>query len=287
MKNNFTFLILLLSIAVFAQDDLEAKTKPIIAEGKLLYKSEMASWYGTDLFLENYKQRENIGGYFSYTEAEINKCVFFSNAESPKVIGTISFDDSYNLEKAKTDLTERTFTKTEYDLYEIRKIALREIQSDTLFKTYSNTALNLIPLISSNEKKVYVLTGPQTSGVVIFGNDYLMTFDNENKLILKKQLHKNIIPINYKGDAAEGKTQVSTIHSHLPETGDFITATDICTLMLYEKFTTWKTHNVVSKNYLNIWDCETNELKVISMSTIDKINKQVEKVDKKVKKRAK
>lgn len=122
MKISLTFLILLLSLAVFAQDDLEAKTEPIIAQGKLLYKSEMASWYGTDLILENYKQRENIGGYFSYTEAEINKCVFFSNAESPKVIGTISFDDSYNLGKAKTDLTERTFTKTEYDLYELEKL---------------------------------------------------------------------------------------------------------------------------------------------------------------------
>ena len=31
-------------------------------------------------------------------------------------------------------------------------------------------------------------------------------------------------------------------------------ATDICTLMLYEKFAKWKQHNVVSKNYLNIWN---------------------------------
>jgi hypothetical protein len=38
------------------------------------------------------------------------------------------------------------------------------------------------------------------------------------------------------------------MHSHLPETGDFITPTDICTLMPYEKFANWKTHNVVSKN---------------------------------------
>lgn len=284
MKNIFTFLLILFSINIFAQTEIDEKTRPIIAEGKLLYKSEMASWYGTDLFLENYKQRENIGGYFSYTDNEINKCVFFSKSIPPQVIGTISFDDSYNVKTAKTDLKERDFTKNEYDLYEIRRIAFGEIQSDTLFKTYTNTALNLIPLINGKEKKVYVLTGPQTTGVVIFGNDYLLTFDDENKLISKKQLHKNIIPIEYGREAEEGKTEVSTIHSHLPETGDFITATDICTLMLYEKFTNWKSHNVVSKNYLNIWNCETDELTVISMSAVDKINKDEEKSTKKKRK---
>ena len=71
----------------------------------------------------------------------------------------------------------------------------------------------------------------------------------------------------------EGKEIEGTIHSHLPETGDFITPTDICTLMLYEKFTKWKQHNVVSQKYLNIWDCLTDNLVVIPMETIKKINK--------------
>jgi hypothetical protein len=70
------------------------------------------------------------------------------------------------------------------------------------------------------------------------------------------------------------------MHSHLPETGDYITATDICTLMLYEKFAKWKTHNVVSKKYLNIWNCETDQLTVISMEAVDKINKDQEKRNK-------
>ena len=196
MNKVLTLLLLtLLTVTAFGQKNLTEKTKPIVAEGKLLYKSEMASWYGTDLFLEAYKQRENIGGYFSYTENEIAKCVFFSKNENPKIIGTISFDKTYNTKTAKTDLTERDFTKTEADLYQIRKIALAEIQTDTLFKTYNNTNLNLIPLTTKKEKKVYVLTGPKNNGVVIFGNDYLLTFDNDNKLTLKKQLHKNIISL--------------------------------------------------------------------------------------------
>jgi hypothetical protein len=281
MNKVLTLILTFLSLTVFGQKNPTEKAQPIVAEGKLLYKSEMASWYGTDLFLENYKQRENIGGYFSYTENEIAKCIFFSKTENPKVIGTISFDNTYNIKTAKTDFTERDFTKAENDLYEIRKLALAEIQSDTLFKTYENTNLNIIPLINKNEKKVYILTGPKNNDVVIFGNDYLLTFNNDNKLTLKKQLHKNIIPIEYGKKVADGKEVEATIHSHLPETGDFITATDICTLMLYEKFAKWKLHNVVSKKYLNIWNCETNELNVISMEVVEKINKDQEKRNKK------
>lgn len=274
----------LFSLSVFGQKNPIDEAQPIVAEGKLLYKSEMASWYGTDLFLENYKDRENIGGYFSYTDKDIAKCVFFSKAENPKIIETISFDSTYNVKTAKIDLTERDFTQTENNLYQIRKIALNELttNSDGLFKFYQNTNPNIIPLVNGQEKKVYVLTGPKENGVVIFGNDYLLTFDKNNKLVTKKQLHKNFIPIEYGKE--EGKEIEGAMHSHLPETGDFITATDICTLMLYEKFAKWKTHNVVSKKYLNIWNCETDQLTVIPMSTVEKINKDQEKRNKKKKK---
>src|SRR5690606_25151647 len=103
MKNTLTFLLILFTTTTFGQKKLTEKTQQIVAEGKLLYKSEMASWYGAELFLERYKQRENIGGYFSYTDNEISKCIFFSKAETPKVIGTISFDNTYNVKTAKID----------------------------------------------------------------------------------------------------------------------------------------------------------------------------------------
>lgn len=277
MKQLFIILLCLFGFNAFAQKNPTEEAQPIVAEGKRLYKSEMASWYGTDLFLEKYKNQANIGGYFSYTDKEVAICIFFSKTDNPKVIGTISFDSTYNTSTATTDLTEREFTAIEYNLYSIRKLAMDIITKDTLFKSYNNTNFNVIPMIHDYEKKVYVLTGTNQNGVVIFGNDYLLTFDQDNKLTASKRLHKNIIPINYDGKEPEGKEIEGTLHSHLPETGDFITATDICTLMLYAKFTKWKQHNVVSKKYLNIWNCQTNELTVIPMSTIEKINKDQEK----------
>jgi hypothetical protein len=277
MKKLSSLLLFFACLHTIAQENPNDLAKPIVAEGKRLYKSEMASWYGTDLFLENYKNRANVGGYFSYSENDVAKCIFFSKTDQPVVIGTISFDSTYNTKTAKLDLNERAFTTIETDLYTIRKVALETINSDTLFLTYKNTSLNLVPVIYNNEKKVYVLTGPEQNGVVIFGNDYLLTFNNNNTLLNRKQLHKNIIFINYGEKEEEGKITIGTVHSHLPETGDFITATDICTLMLYEGFAKWQQHNVVSKNYLNVWNCSKNELAIIPMSTIDKINKDQQK----------
>ena len=280
MKKIFSLLFTAFSLNVYGQENPTEQAKPIVKEGKMLYRSEMASWYGTDLFLENYKNRENIGGYFSYTDKDLAKCIFFSKASTPKVIGTISFDSTYNIKTAITDFTERDFTDNESDLYIIRKIALAELNSDTLFKSYKNTNFNLIPLIDGTDKKVYVLTGAEQTGVVIIGNDYLLTFDKDNNLTNKKQLHKNIIPLYYAGKEEEEKEVVGAMHTHLPETGDFITATDICTLMLYEKFAKWQTHNVVSKKYLNIWNCETDQLTVVPMDVVEKIDKDQKKRNK-------
>lgn len=279
MRKTLTLILAIATMRVFGQNDPTEDAQPIVAEGKLLYRSEMASWYGTDLFLEKYKNRDNIGGYFSYSDKDISTCIFFSKTDNPKVIGTISFDSTYNTQTAKTDLSERDFTAYENDIYLIRRLALSIINSDTLFKRYENTNLNLIPLVNDNEKKVYVLTGPQQNDIVIFGNDYLLTFDQENNLMQKKQLHRNIISVKY--GEVEGKQVEETLHSHSPETGDFITATDICTLMLYEKFTKWERHNVVSKKYLNIWDCATDQLTVIPMDVVEKIMKDQEKRNKK------
>lgn len=251
----------------------DSLTNPIVAEGKLLYRSEMASWYGTDLVVQNSAIRPNIGGYFSYTEAGIATCVFVSKAKQPKVIAAVSFDSTYNIQKAVVNTTERAFTAYEATLWDIRQKALQAVQGDTLFQRYTKTNFNFIPIISNGEKKVYILTGPEENGVVIFGNDYLLSFDSNNQLLAKKRLHKNIISIAYGGNETADMQVEGAVHSHLPETGAFITATDICTLMLYEKMANWKQHTVISNTYVSMWNCLTNTLLVLPKAVIEKINK--------------
>ncbi|MBL0063424.1 MAG: hypothetical protein IPP38_00045 [Bacteroidetes bacterium] len=283
MKRHLTTLTitLLLVTNVYSQQTKEEQS--VVDEGKKLYKSEMASWYGTDVFLAKFPdKRESIGGYFSYADGEVEKCLFFSNATAPKVLAIISFDSTFNVKTAKVDNTEREFTSFENDIYTTRKTALALINKDTLFKTYKNTNLNLIPLIEGDSKKIFVLTGPEQNGVVIFGNDYLITFDKNNEVKSKKQLHKNIIVQEYSSNGKiDGNKVVGGIHTHLPETGNLMTSTDICTLMLYAKFAGWESYSVVSEKYYNIWTCATNSLAVVPKDVFDKINKDQEKRNKK------
>lgn len=270
MKRRLTTIcLLMICLLTFGQKKINEQAIKIVEEGKLLYRSEMASWYGSDIFLSKFPHKEDkIGGYVSYTENDISTCAFISKGDNPSVLCTIRFDQSYDVKTAQVDSIERKPSSIENDLIQMRKIANDEIKKDSLFKKYLNTGLNLIPIIMNGEKKVFVLTGPKKGGIVIFGNDYLLTFDENNKLLTKKCLHKNIIAINYSGE-----TGIISMHSHLPETGNLITSTDICTLMLYEKPAKWKQHYVISKKYVSIWDCEKNELITLTKKAWDKMSK--------------
>lgn len=231
----------------------------------------MASWYGTDIFMERYKAKENIRGYFSYADGDSTRCVFYTKAEKPLVIGTITFDSSFNTETANADISERKFTIKENDLYAIRENALELVSNDSFFLRYKNTGVNLIPLVENGKKKVYYLTGSQTNGVVYFGNDYLMIYNDNNELESKKRLHKNLISVDYGKQTNKDENVMGGMHTHLPETGDYMTATDICTIMLYEKIANWKQYIVVSQNYTCIWNCETDSLLTITREAMDKI----------------
>ena len=132
MKQLALLILPLICLSVFGQN-YKKQTQPIVEEGKLLYKSEMASWNGTDIFVKMYKEMERVGGYFSYTENDLSKCVFFSRDETPKVLGTITFDSTYNPNNAVIAINERDFKPLEADYYTIRAKTTEIIKKDTLF----------------------------------------------------------------------------------------------------------------------------------------------------------
>lgn len=261
MKNIIAVLFILFA-ASFQAQNLEKLSKEINEEGIALYRSEMASWYGTDVFKANYEQMENVGGYFSYIDESVPKCIFFSKEN--KVLATIAFPTNYNPQNAKLDLKERDFTPTESEYFTIRENALARIKTDTLFKSYKNTSFNIVPLIKKNVKKVYVLTGPSVNNVVIFGNDYLITFNNKNEVKNVEKLHNSMIAQNIH-DEKVGKT-ISGVHSHVIENWQTITPTDICTLMLYQNLTDWGSYITISKKFTSIWNSNNN---IVIMKTED------------------
>ncbi|SHF21761.1 hypothetical protein [Chryseobacterium takakiae] len=261
MNQILTILAVLFTFPVTAQNP-EKFSKEINEEGIALYHSEMTSWNGTDIFIENYKNRENIGGYFSYLDEGIPKCIFFS--KSQKVIGTISFPANYNPKDAQIDLSERDFTPHETEYFTIRQNALKRMQNDSIFKIYKDTNLNIVPLIRNKVKKVYVLTATSAGNAVIFGNDYLITFDNENQVKNVEKLHNSMI-VQKINDEKIGHT-ISGMHSHVIDKWQAITPTDICTLMLYQKFTGWESYTTISKKFVSIWNSDNN---LVIMKTED------------------
>ena len=265
------FLTCLFNHALPQEVNLSKIADSIESEGKMLYRSEFASWYGTDVFSDKCKVRlQNAGGYISYdTESGINN-IFFSKDNKPVVLATISFGRDFDPINYKLDTVVRQLSDKEIDLYTIRQKALADVNKDTLFKVYKNTSLNLIPIVRNNAKRVYVITGPQVNGVVLFGNDYLFEFDLNNNIVSTKKLHKGLISVNSKKDSTQ--SVVASVHSHLPGYSQFITTTDVCTSMLYEKFTTWNQSIVVSKDYVSIWDCKKNILVILTMKAWEKMN---------------
>lgn len=280
MKKTILFILLgILVNGAFAQKGLQKKIDAVVTEGKLLYRSEMASWNGTDLLMEHFEEKQLVGGYFSYPlpNSQKTKCLFFSREENPEVIFEIDFDEDFSKETAVIVEERRPFNELEKDYYILRSIAAKEIASDPFYKnSYRNAKLNIIPIVGK-KKKVYLLTGPSVTGVVIFGNDYLLEFNKKNKLKNRKTLHANLIPIDY-GAVKDGEV-VTTIHSHSSHTGELFTPTDVCTLMLYSKYAGWETHYVTSDKYTCIWSSENENFICLKSKVLEEI-RELEKSNK-------
>ncbi|MFI5161746.1 MAG: hypothetical protein ACHQHN_10745 [Sphingobacteriales bacterium] len=274
MKKLILLLIAFCSLnhAFSQKRQLDIIADSISTEGKALYKSEFASWYGSDIFSEKCKTRRAIaGGYISYDSGNGLVNIFFTKEPNPKVLSTITFGYEFNSQNYKLDTTDREFTSFEKDLYTIRAAALTRMSRDTVFKIFKNASLNIVPLIQSKAKKVYVLTGPHANGIVLFGNDYLINFNEKTEVLNVMKQHKGLIVVQT-GKSDTGEVSLAAIHSHLPGYSPYITATDICTLMLYEGFTNWNQNIVVSKDFVSIWDCKNNKLVIVTSEAWKKMN---------------
>lgn len=259
-----TFFLLLAGSVGYGQSD--PRVEKIIREGKELYRAEITGWYASDIYRNKFSRfQDQTGGYFAYAEGSNTKCVFYSSGKIPEILATFTFDSTMNAATVVIDSTERPFSARESGLFNIRKAASYLVNRDTLFKVYEGSSLNLVPLSDSLGKRVYVLTAPNKTGVVIMGNDYIIRFDNSGKITGKKALHQGIFFFHFKdGDDV-------SFHSHNASSGEYITPTDICTLLLYERFTPWKQHVVISESKVSIWNIGTEELTVIPRKMWDEI----------------
>jgi hypothetical protein len=271
MKKLLIFYFTFFYLVSFSQNK---KTDRILEEGKLLYRLEKGSWYGTDDMLERFTtKRDSLGGYLSY-EASDEKIIsiFFSRFDANKILIRYQFDKIPKPEPISIDTLSQNATELEKSLIAIRQDARDRASKnlDSFFTYYENTSLNFIPLIKGNEKKVFVLTGPQLSGVVLIGNDYVLDYDKKNTFKNKSKIHNSILQFPYESENKESPIE-TTYHSHVLT--DFISSTDICTLLLYRDYVEWNQHIVISKKEVSIFNLENETLFTMKRKDWDKINK--------------
>ncbi|MFK5982936.1 MAG: hypothetical protein QM499_08490 [Flavobacteriaceae bacterium] len=269
MQKAIIILLLLSSSLTFSQNN---KTENILNEGKLLFRMEKGSWYGTDDMLIRFKtKKDSIGGYLSYqtTENKINT-IFFSRFDSGKILIRYEFDSVPKPEPIKIDTLNHKATDLEKNLISIRQDAKDRAygNEDDFFSFYENTSLNFIPLITDKERNVFVLTGPQFSGFVLIGNDYKLSYNMKNEFKKKEKIHNSILKFPYASED-KGNPTVSTLHSHVIT--EYISSTDICTLLLYKNYVEWNQHIVMSEKKVSIFDLDKESIFTIKKKAWDKI----------------
>ncbi len=270
MQKRILLLILFLAnTLLFAQ---KPDSQSLLDEGKHLYHLEKASWYATDIFLADYPQlKDSLNGYLSYQTEDGNvNTIFYNLSGSGKILARYEFASTSYQDPVSVDINHFQPTDQEKDLIALREDALNQIKTnpDRFFTYYKNASFNLDPVITPTERKVYVLTGPQVDGVVLIGNDYLLTYNNKNELTAKAKLHNSLIHLPCKAEKTD-KPLVSTMHSHVVT--DCITPTDICTLLLYKDFVEWTEHTVISKEYVSILDIKNEKLTILTRQDWDKM----------------
>lgn len=254
--------IIIYPLIIFCQEYDKNKVDSILKEGFYLYKVEAASWAATDMLVSNEKDtQKNVRGYLSYITGDTVKTIFINEDNSPQIILTYCFDTTINVSFSKKDILQRPPDSLESRLISIRSDALKRINSDNtgFYKVYQKTSLNLIPLIGNNIDKVIVITGAQENGVVPFGNDYVLYYAKDENFLRKEKIHNSYIPMQT-GD--NNKKVLQAVHSHV--LNDYISSTDICSVLLYKRFITWNQLIVMGRNFTSIWDVQSNKLKIIT-----------------------
>ncbi|WP_299684607.1 hypothetical protein [uncultured Dokdonia sp.] len=263
---------ILVTTASFGQKKkIKRLKKETMAIAMEMYKSELASWHSTDVLGDKLRAIPNLGGYLSYTDGDETIAIYYDQSEDINILYELKYSQILELKDVYTlDTIPRKATTLEKRLLKTRNVARNLVQNneDQFFSFYENVGWNFVPLLIDDKVTVYSIAGPQLSGQVLIGNDYKFEFDKKDAFVSKSKIHKSLLTFSY-GD--EDKETEQVLHSHIVEDYPIISETDICTLMLYEPYVTWKQHTVISDSYVSIFILKEKQLIVMTRKAWDKI----------------
>ncbi len=278
MKKLILALLLIASSLAFSQNK---KSEKILNEGKLLYRLEKGSWYGTDDMLARFKtKRDSVGGYLSYETADKNiNTIFFSRFDNDRILIRYAFDSMPKPQPIKIDTINQKATELEKNLIKIRQDAKDRAfsEKDTFFSFYENTLYNFIPVVTDKERNVFILTGTNALKAVLIGNDYKLSYNRKFEFERKEKIHNSILQFPFASEEEDEEKTITTFHSHVIT--EYISSTDICTLLLYKDFVDWNQHIVISEKEVSIFDLEKESLFTMKREAWEKIYDQEKEKD--------
>ena len=105
----------------------------------------------------------------------------------------------------------------------------------------------------------------------MFGNDYILHYNKKNFFIKREHIHESIVKLPFKSNNP-GKKLTTTTHSHI--LSEYITPTDIFTLLSNKQKVEWEKHVVISKKSVSVFDMETETLEIMSLKEWQKMHKR-------------
>ncbi len=247
---------------IYGQINLEHIGDSILKEATKIYRLEKSAWKSTDNLFENYSRRyfkKEIDGYLSYKNEDTVKTIYWGMIENEIVVkNTFNYKDTDLLYEYAHNHNRRLPTDQELKLIMVRGKLLQDIeQNRQIYYKPEGSNYNIILTYSDKGFRAYILIGFRKKNILPLGNDYCIDLDINGKVIKRKRLHKSYLETPF--SEFQGNKLESVYHTHLPDS-PYITATDICNVMLYSEFIGWSKIEVIAEDYISTYNVKEKTL---------------------------
>ena len=222
----------------------------ICAEGYNLFTAECVNWISTDSLLAHFRAEE-IGGKIMWQPTIDTWSVVFTDKEKNESILEFKYD--IDSKERSISLVPRPLSWFEKQAMEKKNLMYKnavEQYGDSLRYNPEYGRLNFDYIrIDDNTTRLYIVHGVERAGIIPFGYDYSIDFDNDCNIKAFRRYHNSFLP--------QPNDAVSITHSHL-KNNPYITPTDICTFLLYRgEMKETSIYSSALKGYI-LYDAETN-----------------------------
>ncbi|MEQ9229348.1 MAG: hypothetical protein RIF46_01600 [Cyclobacteriaceae bacterium] len=252
------------TLLCFAQDELSKVANEILNKGLSLYRLEMASWQSTDSL--NAEDKKRAEGYFSYRQNGILQSIYYDPSGEFAVKKFLFTEDSLvsvtiqeieeNVPLTSNETAIVNFTKKAKDM----SVVWYSMQG------WSEIVNPNIMVVKGDSDYEYIcIPGAKSGGFTPIGGEIKHKFNSKNEWNGMDHLHNNLIPIEHHDDAAIAS------HNHFGKKlgKEYITPTDICTILLYQRWSNVDQHIVVHKKFISEFYPKT--LKLVIRENKDKL----------------